>query len=65
MVFFVLYMLHSPTIMKQLRQEVDSVVGRERKPTLDDRDNMPKILAFITEVHRHATVAPFAVQVCE
>ena len=56
-------MLHNPSLQKKLQKEVDSVVGRERKPCLDDRDNMPIVLSFITEIHRHATIAPLAVQV--
>ena len=63
MVFFVLYLLHSPSLARELQREIDSVVGRERRPNLEDRDQMPKLLSFMSEVHRHAAVAPQAVQV--
>lgn len=42
-----------PDSLKLAREEVDSVVGRERMPTLEDVCKMPFLLAFIEEVsHR-------------
>ena len=58
---FCLFLLHNPSIQRQLQDEIDAVVGRERPVQADDE--IPLLQAFISEAHRHAAVAPFAVQV--
>lgn len=57
----VLYLLHYRDIQDRLRQEVDTVIGRSRAPSISDKPNMPYFEAFILEVLRHANVAPLAV----
>lgn len=34
--FFVLYMIVYPNIQRKIQDEIDQVIGRERKPTLAD-----------------------------
>ena len=51
-------MLHDPQIMHKAQAELDSVVGRERSPTFEDRDNLPYIRAMIRELVRWRPIAP-------
>ncbi|CAG0879149.1 unnamed protein product [Darwinula stevensoni] len=55
----VLFLLCHPEIQEKLQAEVDSVVGPDRLPSLDDRDRMPYMQAFIMEVQRLANLLPF------
>ncbi|KAI7815647.1 cytochrome p450 [Rhyzopertha dominica] len=47
--FGFLYMLRNPEIQKKAQEEIDSVVGRDRQPTLDDRAKMPYVEAVVLE----------------
>ena len=49
---FLLAMLHNPASMKKAQEELDSVIGRDRLPTFDDRANLPYINALIKELYR-------------
>ena len=60
--FSVLYMVSYPEIQNRLYEEIDRVVGRNRLPRFGDQKSLPYLEAFISEVQRHATIAPFAVQ---
>ena len=51
-------MLHDPQIMHKAQAELDSVIGRERSPTFEDRDNLPYIRAMIRELVRWRPIAP-------
>ena len=48
-------------IQKQIQDELDEVVGRDRFPNLRDRGNLPLTEAFILEVLRYSTVLPFTI----
>lgn len=48
--FMVLY----PHVAKKAQEEIDSVVGNERLPTLEDRNALPFIDCIIKEVFRYA-----------
>lgn len=41
-----------PSVMQEAQAELDSVVGSERLPTFDDRENLPYIEAIVKEVLR-------------
>lgn len=58
MLSFVLAMLHYPDIQKKAQIELDSVVGRERLPTFEDRPRLPLIDALCKEVMRWRPVTP-------
>ncbi|THH20292.1 hypothetical protein EW146_g1063 [Bondarzewia mesenterica] len=53
---FFLAMTLYPEVQKLAQQEIDSVVGNDRLPTLDDR--LPYVEALVSEVLRWAPVAP-------
>ncbi|CAG7828195.1 unnamed protein product [Allacma fusca] len=54
----VVYMLHHPDIMKNVQDELDQVVGRNRLPTLEDMAFLPYTEATLLEVLRRSTVVP-------
>ncbi len=51
-------MLLSPEIQKRAQAELDSVTGRERLPTFDDRPKLPFVDAVCKESFRWYPVAP-------
>ncbi|CAG0893259.1 unnamed protein product [Darwinula stevensoni] len=54
----VLFLLCHPEIQEKLQAEVDSVVGPDRLPSLDDRDRMQYTQAFMMEVLRLGVMLP-------
>ncbi|XP_055327652.1 cytochrome P450 18a1-like [Paramacrobiotus metropolitanus] len=53
-----LYISLNSDIQSRLQQELDAVVGTERRPTMDDLPNLPYMEATICEVLRKSSVAP-------
>ncbi|KAJ8312963.1 hypothetical protein KUTeg_010336, partial [Tegillarca granosa] len=53
------YMALFPQVQAKVQEELDSVVGRERFPSLHDQPFVPYTMAVILEVHRIVTVFPF------
>ncbi|KAK5162733.1 uncharacterized protein LTR77_011216 [Saxophila tyrrhenica] len=49
---FILAMLVWPSVQEKVRAEVDSVVGAERLPTIDDYPNLPYVRSCIKESMR-------------
>lgn len=47
-----------PEVQRKAQEEIDRIVGRERLPTADDRDNLPYINAVIEEAIRWHPIAP-------
>ena len=47
-----------PEILKKAQSAVDSVVGHERLPTIQDREALPYVNAICTELLRWHVVAP-------
>ncbi|XP_031625482.1 probable cytochrome P450 304a1 [Contarinia nasturtii] len=47
-----------PEILKKCQNEIDTVVGNSRLPTLNDRQNLPYVEATIRESLRHETLIP-------
>lgn len=54
----VVFMLHHPEVMKQVQEELDSVVGRERLPGLEDLAYLPYTESTILEVLRRSSIVP-------
>jgi hypothetical protein len=55
--FFVAMLLY-PGMQTKAQDELDSVVGRERLPTFEDRPNLPFIDAMCMEVFRWRPITP-------
>ncbi|SJK99774.1 related to cytochrome P450 CYP2 subfamily [Armillaria ostoyae] len=58
--FFLLMMLY-PDVQKKAQSELDSVLGGDRLPTFDDRDDLPYVNALCKELVRFYPVAPIAI----
>ncbi|XP_075738320.1 cytochrome P450 2C70-like isoform X1 [Rhipicephalus microplus] len=49
------------TVQRNIQNEVDRVVGRERQPCWEDHNRMHFTMATIWEMHRWRTVAPLSI----
>ncbi len=47
-----------PEVQRKAQEEIDRVVGNERLPTLDDRENLPYVDALVKELFRCKPVTP-------
>ncbi|KAM4022749.1 cytochrome P450 2D17-like [Anomaloglossus baeobatrachus] len=56
----VLFMLLYPDVQSKVQEEIDRVIGRERKPTMGDVLQMPYTNAVIHEVQRCGDIIPLA-----
>ncbi|XP_069823406.1 cytochrome P450 2D6-like [Dendropsophus ebraccatus] len=56
-----LYMILYPDVQFKVQEEIDQVIGRERKPTMGDVLQMPYTNAVIHEVQRCGDIVPLAV----
>src|SRR6266851_7388424 len=59
--WFLVAMMIYPDVQKRGQAELDSVIGRERLPTFDDRPRLPFVDAVYKEVLRWHPVAPVGV----
>jgi cytochrome P450 len=50
-----------PSVQKQVQDEIDRVVGRDRLPTFDDRASLPHVDAVLRETLRWRLIAPLAI----
>ncbi|KAI0813661.1 putative cytochrome P450 oxidoreductase OrdA-like protein [Xylaria sp. FL0064] len=55
---FYLAMTIYPEVQRRGQEEIDRVVGKDRLPTLDDRDDLPYVDAIVKETLRWHPVAP-------
>ena len=51
-------LLKYPDCKKRIVAEIDSVIGKSRAPSLDDRSHMPYTKAAVLEAHRYFSEAP-------
>ncbi|EHB07660.1 Cytochrome P450 1A1 [Heterocephalus glaber] len=56
-----LYLVTNPRVQRKIQEELDTVIGRERRPRLTDRSQLPYLEAFIMEVFRHSSFLPFTI----
>ena len=57
--FFVAMLLY-PDIQKKAQEELDSVIGRDRLPTFEDRPRLPFVEAVCKEALRWRVIAPLS-----
>ncbi|XP_060084013.1 cytochrome P450 2B11-like, partial [Ylistrum balloti] len=58
----ILYLIHYKHIQDKVRQEIETVIGTSKPPSLADKSHMPYYEAFITEVFRMmGNIAPLSV----
>ncbi|XP_078081265.1 cytochrome P450 2J6-like isoform X2 [Mustelus asterias] len=55
-----LFMMLHPDLQSKVHEEIDRVVGKERKPALEDREEMPYTNAVIHETQRLGNIAPIS-----
>ncbi|XP_069130183.1 cytochrome P450 2B19-like [Argopecten irradians] len=55
-----LFLIHNKPIQDKLRQEIMTVVGSSRLPSLADKTDMPYYEAFMTEVFRKGNIVPLS-----
>ncbi|XP_058521448.1 cytochrome P450 1A2-like isoform X2 [Ochotona princeps] len=57
----IMYLVTKPQIQRKIQKELDTVIGRARKPQLSDRPKLPYLEAFILELFRHSSFVPFTI----
>ncbi|KAJ3793676.1 cytochrome P450 [Lentinula aff. detonsa] len=58
---YLLAAILNPEIQRKAQAEVDSVVGKDRLPSFQDRDSLPYIEALVKELYRWLPIVPLAV----
>ncbi|CAM9878405.1 cytochrome P450 2F5-like [Lampetra fluviatilis] len=56
----ILLMLTHPKVQEQVQEEIDRVVGSNRRPACADRASMPYTNATVHEIQRYANILPMA-----
>ena len=54
-----LYLMRHPEVQDKVREEINRVIGKERLPSLSDKQLMPYTEAVIQEIQRVGNIAPF------
>lgn len=57
--YAILFLVTFPECQRECQEEIDVIIGRDRKVTFADRDKLPYLQATISESLRLANVAPF------
>ncbi|KAI5120028.1 hypothetical protein M0805_004657 [Coniferiporia weirii] len=61
---FCLAMLLRPEVQRRAQDELDRVVGKDTLPTMEDKPNLPYIMAICKECMRWQSVTPLAAPHC-
>ena len=54
-----LYMMRHPDVQAKVREEIYQAIGKDRQPSLADKQKMPYTEATILEIQRMGNIAPF------
>ncbi|XP_037973711.2 cytochrome P450 18a1 [Plutella xylostella] len=60
LLWMIVFMLRNPDVKRRVQEELDSVVGRERLPTIEDMPNLPYTETTILETLRMSSIVPLA-----
>ncbi|KAF4621149.1 hypothetical protein D9613_000281 [Agrocybe pediades] len=58
---FIYAMASYPEVQKKIQDEIDGVIGNERLPTVDDKDQLPYVRCAIKETLRWRPALPMAI----
>ncbi|KAF9523256.1 putative monooxygenase [Crepidotus variabilis] len=58
---FLLCMVLNPEVQKKAQAEIDTVIGKDRLPTISDRPDLPYIRSVLAETFRWAPALPLCV----
>ncbi|KAM9323958.1 cytochrome P450 2A11-like [Gastrophryne carolinensis] len=61
MTYCLLILLKYPEVLAKVHEEIDNVIGRNRRPTFQDRNSMPYTEAMIHETQRFTDLLPMGV----
>ncbi|XP_065924975.1 cytochrome P450 2C23 isoform X1 [Magallana gigas] len=57
LIWSLLFLIHHPEWQQKLRDDIDAVIGQSQ-PTMEHKEQLPLVEAFILEVQRHANLFP-------
>lgn len=60
LLWLIVFMLRNPNAKKQVQDELDSVIGRQRMPKFEDLQYLPNTESTIYEVLRISSIVPLA-----
>lgn len=60
LLWMIVFMLRNPEVKRRVQEELDSVVGRDRLPTIEDMPNLPYTETTIMETLRMSSIVPLA-----
>ncbi|KAH9849837.1 cytochrome P450 [Lenzites betulinus] len=58
---FMLAMVRNPSVYQRAQEEIDAVVGRDRRPDFTDRGSLPYLDALLEEIYRWRPALPMGV----
>lgn len=61
MTYALLILMKNPDVLAKVCEEIDRIVGRDRSPKMQDRNQMPFTDAVIHEIHRFIDLLPMGV----
>ncbi|XP_066507984.1 cytochrome P450 2G1-like [Hoplias malabaricus] len=59
--YALMLLIRHPEIQEQMQKEIDTVIGQDRSPAMDDRKSLPFTDAVIHEVQRYIDLVPLNV----